>query len=137
MVHSCFWGVRGGCPPAVAATAALRCSRMPLCWLQAPQRVPAWAAGSMMGTQDLGSQLLQYKGTLRTLIWLFKTDQPDAWYAPCCSVSAFTALLQSLCSAEAACLVPGSAVLFVFMSSTVQATRHAPRHGLQAAEPDL
>ena len=45
-------------------------------------------AGSMMGTQDLqGGQLLQYKGTLRALIWLFKADQPDGWYVPSSGIS--------------------------------------------------
>ena len=67
-----------------------------------------------MATQDLGGQLLQYKGTLRTLIWLFKTDQPDAWCAfvplQCSCTSAHTCLtcpacirmpqLQRLCQAS-------------------------------------
>ena len=35
--------------------------------------------GSALDTSDITGHMMEHKGALRATIWLFKSDQPDAW----------------------------------------------------------
>lgn len=35
--------------------------------------------GSALDTSDITGHMMEHKGALRAAIWLFKSDQPDAW----------------------------------------------------------